>query len=91
MMIRMNVRVLVGAVGAVAVTALAGRRPPPQEAPAQLLGMTASDEGSVAIGGDNAGVASAGDHSTNTVIRAQASGNGRVHQAGGGGQAIHER
>ncbi|MET9252008.1 hypothetical protein [Nonomuraea sp. NPDC003709] len=43
---------------------------------------TASGQRSIAIGRDNSGIASTGDHVTNVQMRAEASGSGRVYQAG---------
>ena len=45
-------------------------------------GATASGERSVAIGGDNSGIVSTGDGATNVNQHANASGHGRVYQAG---------
>jgi hypothetical protein len=42
----------------------------------------ASGEGSISVGGDNSGIASSGDNATNVQMRAEASGSGRVYQAG---------
>ncbi|WP_327105990.1 hypothetical protein [Nonomuraea glycinis] len=50
----------------------------------------ASGERSISIGGDNSGIASTGDHATNVRMRAEATGSGRVHQAGRD-QTINER
>ncbi|MDX3102307.1 hypothetical protein [Nonomuraea angiospora] len=52
--------------------------------------VSAEGERSVAIGGDNAGIVSTGDDTRNVQMRAQASGQGRVYQAGGD-QTINER
>lgn len=56
------------------------------------FGASASASGprSLAIAGDNSGIASTGDHATNVQMRAEASGTGRVYQAGRD-QTIHER
>jgi hypothetical protein len=43
---------------------------------------SASGEGSISVGGENSGVASTGDNATNVQMRAEASGSGRVYQAG---------
>ncbi|WP_346107593.1 hypothetical protein [Nonomuraea maheshkhaliensis] len=43
---------------------------------------SASRPRSIAISGDNSGIASTGDHATNVQMRAEASGSGRVYQAG---------
>jgi hypothetical protein len=53
-------------------------------------GVVASGERSVAIGGDNSGIVSTGDGATNVQQRAEASGSGRVYQAGRD-QSINER
>ncbi|MEV0379058.1 hypothetical protein [Nonomuraea sp. NPDC050643] len=45
---------------------------------------------SVAIGGDNTGVVSTGDGATNVQMRAEASGQARIYQAGGD-QTINEK
>ncbi|MEU8358757.1 NB-ARC domain-containing protein [Nonomuraea sp. NPDC048882] len=42
---------------------------------------SASGPGSIAISGDNSGIASTGDNTTNVQMRAEASGSGRVYQA----------
>jgi hypothetical protein len=52
--------------------------------------VSASGQRSIAIGGDNSGIASSGDHATNVQLRAEASGTGRVYQAGRD-QSINER
>ncbi|WP_379522570.1 hypothetical protein [Nonomuraea insulae] len=51
---------------------------------------SASGERSFSIGGDNSGIASSGDNATNVQMRAEASGQGRVYQAGRD-QTINER
>ncbi|MFB4281048.1 hypothetical protein ACBJ59_37565 [Nonomuraea sp. MTCD27] len=51
--------------------------------------VSASGSRSVAIGGDNSGVISTGDGATNVQMRAEASGHGRIYQAGGD-QTINE-
>ncbi len=51
--------------------------------------VTASGERSVAIGGDNSGIVSTGDSARNVQMNAEASGSGRVYQAGGD-QTINE-
>ncbi|MEV4169445.1 hypothetical protein [Nonomuraea sp. NPDC049709] len=51
--------------------------------------VSASGSRSVAIGGDNSGVISTGDGATNVQMRAEASGQGRIYQAGGD-QTINE-
>ncbi|GAA1635505.1 hypothetical protein GCM10009733_035780 [Nonomuraea maheshkhaliensis] len=53
-------------------------------------GVSASGPRSVAIGGDNSGIISTGDGTTNMRMRAEASGQGRVYQAGGD-QTINEK
>lgn len=53
-------------------------------------GVTASGPRSVAVGGDNTGVISTGDGATTIDMRAEASGEGRVYQAGGD-QTINEK
>ncbi|MEU5869790.1 hypothetical protein ABZ815_52120 [Nonomuraea sp. NPDC047529] len=52
--------------------------------------VSSSGEGAVALGGDNSGLISAGDGARNVQMRAEASGQGRVYQAGGD-QIINER
>ncbi|MGP3963497.1 hypothetical protein ACTWPT_46735 [Nonomuraea sp. 3N208] len=52
--------------------------------------VSASGERSVAIVGDNSGIVSTGDGARNVQMRAEASGEGRVYQAGGD-QTINER
>ncbi|MER6001409.1 hypothetical protein ABT120_22780 [Nonomuraea angiospora] len=56
------------------------------------LGTSASASGprSISIGNDNTGIASSGDNATNVQLRAEASGSGRVYQAGRD-QIINER
>ncbi|MEV0825764.1 hypothetical protein [Nonomuraea rubra] len=61
-----------------------------EDAEPQPGGVTASGAGSVAVGGDNSGVISTGDGTTNIHMSAEASGQGRVYQAGGD-QTINER
>ncbi|WP_181958394.1 hypothetical protein [Nonomuraea deserti] len=51
---------------------------------------SASGSGSIAIAADNSGIASTGDNATNVQMRAEASGLGRVYQAGRD-QSINER
>lgn len=51
---------------------------------------SASGQRSISIGGDNSGIASSGDNATNVQMRAEASGSGRVYQAGRD-QTINER
>ncbi|MEV4020005.1 hypothetical protein AB0J35_56960 [Nonomuraea angiospora] len=51
---------------------------------------SATGERSVAIGGDNSGIVSTGEGARNVQMRAEASGEGRVYQAGGD-QTINER
>ncbi|WP_155127414.1 hypothetical protein [[Actinomadura] parvosata] len=51
---------------------------------------SASGQRSIAIGGDNSGIASTGDNATNVQMRAEALGSGRIYQAGRD-QTIHER
>ncbi|MGW4790794.1 hypothetical protein ACWEPC_00070 [Nonomuraea sp. NPDC004297] len=51
--------------------------------------VSASGTRSVAVGGDNSGIISTGDGTTNIQMRAEASGGGRVYQAGGD-QTINE-
>jgi hypothetical protein len=46
------------------------------------FGASASGERSISIGGDNSGIASSGDNATNVQMRAEATGSGRVYQAG---------
>ncbi|MFF4198332.1 hypothetical protein [Nonomuraea sp. NPDC001831] len=53
-------------------------------------GVPDSSERTVAIGGDDSGVVSTGDGARNVQMRAEASGEGRVYQAGGD-QTINER
>ncbi|MER6576774.1 hypothetical protein [Nonomuraea sp. NPDC001023] len=62
--------------------AAAGQGAPP--------GVPDSSERTVAIGGDDSGIASTGDGARNVQMRAEASGEGRVYQAGGD-QTINER
>lgn len=52
--------------------------------------VSASDEGAVVLGGDNPGIISTGDGARNVQMRAEASGQGRVYQAGGN-QTINDR
>jgi hypothetical protein len=49
----------------------------------------AEGERSAAVGGDNPGIISTGDGTRNTHLQAQASGHGKVYQAGGD-QTIHQ-
>ncbi|MBB6554940.1 hypothetical protein [Nonomuraea rubra] len=70
----------------VAIHGLRGR----EHAEPQPGGVTASGAGSVAVGGDNSGIISTGDGTTNIHMSAEASGQGRVYQAGGD-QTIDER
>ncbi|MEV4398782.1 hypothetical protein [Nonomuraea sp. NPDC049607] len=49
-----------------------------------------SEERSAAIGGDNSGIVSTGEGVRNVQMRAEASGKGRVYQAGGD-QTVNER
>ncbi|MET7339240.1 hypothetical protein [Nonomuraea sp. NPDC005650] len=63
---------------------------PPVTEPETPPGVSASGERSIAIGGDNSGIVSTGNGARNVQMRAQASGQGRVHQAGGD-QTINER
>ncbi|MFB4285528.1 hypothetical protein ACBJ59_60450 [Nonomuraea sp. MTCD27] len=51
---------------------------------------SASGPGSIAISGDNSGIASTGANATNVQMQAEASGSGRVYQAGRD-QTITER
>ncbi|WP_326629508.1 hypothetical protein OIE67_37735 [Nonomuraea fuscirosea] len=53
-------------------------------------GVSAPGARSVAVGGDNSGIISTGDGTTNVQMRAEASGQGRVYQAGGD-QTINEK
>ncbi|MEV0312895.1 hypothetical protein [Nonomuraea fuscirosea] len=53
-------------------------------------GVSAPGARSVAVGGDNSGIISTGDGTTNVRMRAEASGQGRVYQAGGD-QTINEK
>ncbi|MEV4365930.1 hypothetical protein AB0J71_02595 [Nonomuraea sp. NPDC049637] len=62
--------------------AAAGQGAPP--------GVPDSSERTVAIGGDDSGIVSTGDGARNVQMRAEASGEGRVYQAGGD-QTINER
>ncbi|SEG57675.1 hypothetical protein SAMN05444920_103255 [Nonomuraea solani] len=78
---------------AVAIYGLAGGRTPedtPQEPETPRPDVSASGPRSVAIGGDNSGVVSTGDGATNVQMRAEASGQGRIYQAGGD-QTINEK
>lgn len=52
--------------------------------------VSASGDGAVALGGDNSGIVSTGDGVRNVHMRAEASGQGRIYQAGGD-QTINER
>ncbi|MEU6720792.1 hypothetical protein ABZ897_55855 [Nonomuraea sp. NPDC046802] len=63
---------------------------PPGTGPEMPPGVSASGERSIAIGGDNSGIVSSGDGARNVQMRAQASGQGRVYQAGGD-QIVNER
>jgi hypothetical protein len=53
-----------------------------QKQPAPGPDVSASGSRSVAIGGDNSGIVSTGDGATNVGMRAEASGQGRIYQAG---------
>jgi hypothetical protein len=76
----------------VAIHGLRSRPAPANDEPERAPGpgVTASGPGSVAIGGDNSGIISTGDGATNIHMRAEASGQGRVYQAGGD-QTINEK
>ncbi|AQZ66199.1 unnamed protein product [[Actinomadura] parvosata subsp. kistnae] len=77
---------------AVAVYGLRSQPQQPDEAakPGTSASASASGTRSVAIGGDNSGVISTGDGATNIQMRAEASGQGRIYQAGGD-QTINEK
>ncbi|MFG1967625.1 hypothetical protein [Nonomuraea sp. NPDC049028] len=68
-----------------AATALPETASAEQKAPQ----VTAEGERSIALGGGDTGIVSTGDGARNVRMRAQASGQGRVYQAGGD-QSIHE-
>jgi hypothetical protein len=70
------------ATAATAASPEAAHQAPPQA--------SASGERSIAIGGDNSSIVSTGDGARNVQMRAEASGQGRVYQAGGD-QTINER
>ncbi|NJP92138.1 hypothetical protein HCN51_22175 [Nonomuraea sp. FMUSA5-5] len=80
------------AVAGLAVAVYGLRSQPQQPDDAAKPGTSASASGtrSVAIGGDNSGVISTGDGATNIQMRAEASGQGRIYQAGGD-QTINEK
>jgi hypothetical protein len=63
---------------------------PDQAAPSPPPAVSGSGHGAVALGGDNSGIISTGDGARNVQMRAEASGQGRVYQAGGD-QTINER
>ncbi|MEU7835696.1 MULTISPECIES: hypothetical protein [unclassified Nonomuraea] len=63
---------------------------PSSTKPQTPLQVSASGERSIAIGSDNTGIVSTGDGTRNVQMRAQASDQGRVYQAGGD-QTINER
>ncbi|MEV0618038.1 hypothetical protein AB0I81_32265 [Nonomuraea sp. NPDC050404] len=63
---------------------------PAKEAEENRPDVSASGSRSVAIGGDNSGTVSTGDGATNVNMRAEASGQGRVYQAGRD-QTINEK
>ncbi len=84
---------LVVAVGALRAQVRAERRSAAGTAPGTPGApprASASGERSVAIGGDNSGILSTGEGARNVQMRAEASGEGRVYQAGGD-QTINER
>ncbi|MEV4364555.1 tetratricopeptide repeat protein [Nonomuraea sp. NPDC049625] len=96
------VSMLIGATGlVVAVTALllqlraervpdtvvtSGRFSAPQDKPPKV---SASDEGAIAIGGDNPGIASSGDGAKNVLMRGQASAQGSTMYQAAGDQIHH--
>ncbi|MGR6923279.1 hypothetical protein ACU635_54255 [[Actinomadura] parvosata] len=77
---------------AVAIHGLRSQPRQPDDAPKPGASgpVSASGPRSVAIGGDNSGVISTGDGATNIQMRAEASGQGRIYQAGGD-QTIDEK
>lgn len=88
---------LIVAVAALLLQLRAGHAEPATAAadPPEGKGETPSDgsasrERPIAIGGGNSGIVSSGDGARNVQMRAQASGEGRVYQAGGD-QTINER
>ncbi|WP_043616231.1 hypothetical protein [Nonomuraea candida] len=78
----------------VAIHGLRANPPQPTDEPTRQPGpepdVSASGPRSVAIGGDNSGVISTGDGTTHIQLNAEASGQGRIHQAGGD-QTINEK